>query len=133
MAISAIGGWLGYILGGLDGLLYALIAFVVIDYITGIMCAIINKKLCSKTGFKGISKKIIIFMLVAVGHIIDQQLIGSGNAFRTAIICFYISNEGISILENATQIGLPVPKKLRDVLRFIHEKESKDKIDKPKE
>lgn len=123
LAISAIGGWLGYILGGLDGLLYALIAFTAIDYITGVMCAIADRKLSSEIGFRGIFKKIITFMLVAVGHIIDQKLIGSGNAFRTAIICFYISNEGISILENATHIGLPVPKKLKEILQQLHDKE----------
>lgn len=134
LAITAIGGWLGYILGGLDGLLYALIAFTAIDYVTGVMCAIIDRKISSKVGWRGIFKKIITFMLVAVGHIIDQKLIGSGNAFRTAVICFYISNEGISILENATHIGLPVPKKLKDVLQQVHNDDDKNnENDKPKQ
>jgi toxin secretion/phage lysis holin len=132
VALSAIGGWLGYILGGLDGLLYALIAFTAIDYVTGVMCAITDRKLSSEIGFKGIFKKIITFMLVAVGHIIDQRLIGSGNAFRTAIICFYISNEGISILENAARIGLPVPKKLKEILQQLHCKENDNDENKPR-
>lgn len=126
VAISAIGGWLGYVLGGLDGLLYALIAFTAIDYVTGVMCAIVDRKLSSEIGFKGIFKKIITFMLIAVGHIIDQRIIGSGNAFRTAIICFYISNEGISILENAAHVGLPIPKKLKDILQQLHNRCDKD-------
>jgi len=130
-AICAIGAWLGYILGGLDGLLYVLIAFTAIDYLTGVMCAIVDRKLSSAIGFKGIFKKIITFMLVAVGHLIDQKLIGSGNAFRTAIICFYISNEGISILGNVAHIGLPVPKKLKDVMQQMHDQSNKDDDDKP--
>lgn len=117
--LTAIGGWLGWFLGGLDGLVYALIAFVVIDYITGVMCAVLEKKLSSEVGARGIFKKVLIFSLVGIAHIIDSRLIGSGSALRTAIVLFYISNEGISIIENATIIGLPVPKKLTDILAQI--------------
>ena len=120
---TAIGGYLGYILGGLDGFLYALIIFVVIDYITGLMAAIVERKLSSEIGFRGIFKKVLIFLLVAVGNIIDNNLIGTGGAVRTAVIFFYISNEGISIIENSTRIGLPVPEKLKDVLEQLHNKE----------
>ena len=120
---TAIGGYLGYILGGLDGFLYALIIFVVIDYITGLMAAIVERKLSSEIGFRGIFKKVLIFLLVAVGNIIDNNLIGTGGAVRTAVIFFYISNEGISIIENSTRIGLPVPERLKDVLEQIHNKE----------
>ena len=128
MALSAIGGFLGYFLGGMDGFLYALIAFVVIDYITGLMVAAIQKKVSSEVGFKGICKKVLIFILVGVANIVDKQIIGNGSAIRTAVIFFYLSNEGISILENTALIGLPVPQKLRDVLEQL--KGSEDKEDK---
>ena len=95
LIFSAVGGWLGYFLGGCDGLLYALIAFVVIDYITGVMCAIINKQLSSEVGFKGIFRKVLIFLLVGIANIIDVQVIGTGAVLRTAVIFFYISNEGV--------------------------------------
>lgn len=113
---TAIGGFLGYILGGHDSFLYALIAFVVIDYLTGVMLAIIKKEVSSEIGFKGIFKKVMIFLMVAIGHTIDAYLIKNGGAIRTAVIFFYISNEGISILENSANIGLPIPEKLKDVL-----------------
>ncbi|MGD6776325.1 phage holin family protein [Sutcliffiella horikoshii] len=120
--IAAMGGWLGWFLGGLDGFLYALIIFVIVDYITGIMVAIINKELSSEIGARGIFKKILIFILVGVAHIIDSRLIGEGSVIRTAVIFFYLSNEGISIIENSTRIGLPVPQKLKDVLAQLHGK-----------
>lgn len=101
----AVGGWLGYFLGGCDGLLYALLAFVVLDYITGVMCAIADKKLSSTVGFKGICRKVLIFALVGVGHLLDTQVIGTGSVLRTAIIFFYISNEGLSLVENAAYLG----------------------------
>ena len=123
VAIVAVGGWIGYFLGGCDGLLYALIAFVAVDYITGVMCAVADKKLSSEVGFKGIFKKILIFILVGVANILDVNVIGNGSALRTAVIFFYISNEGVSLLENAAYIGLPVPDKLKDVLAQLHDKE----------
>lgn len=123
IAFTALGGFLGYWLGGLDGFLIALIAFVVIDYLTGVMVAIVQKKLSSEVGFRGICKKVLIFSLVAIGHIIDTQLLKDGSVIRTAVIFFYLSNEGISILENATIIGLPVPAKLKSVLEQLKDKE----------
>lgn len=126
LILSAVGGWLGWFLGGCDGLLYALIAFVVIDYITGIMCAVIDKRLSSAIGFKGIFKKILIFALVGIGHLLDTHVIGTGSVLRTAIIFFYLSNEGVSLLENAAYIGLPVPKKLRAVLEQLHNRAEKE-------
>jgi len=126
IGIAAVGGWLGYVLGGLDGFLYALLAFVVIDYITGLMCAVLDRKLSSEVGFRGIFKKVLIFALVAVGHIIDQKVIGDGSVIRTAVIFFYLSNEGISILENTVHIGLPVPQKLKDVLEQLHNRSDKE-------
>ena len=125
LGITAIGGWLGYFLGGFDGFLYALVAFVVLDYITGIMCAVLDKSLSSEIGFRGIFKKVLIFSLVGIGHIIDQSVIGDGSVIRTAVIFFYLSNEGVSVLENAAYIGLPVPQKLKDVLEQLHHREEK--------
>jgi toxin secretion/phage lysis holin len=119
VGITAVGGFLGWYLGGMDGLIYALIAFVVTDYLTGVMCAVINKKLSSEVGARGIFKKVLIFALVGVGHIIDSQIIGNGSILRTAVIFFYLSNEGISIIENAAVIGLPVPEKLKAVLQQL--------------
>ena len=121
-AITVIGGWLGYFLGGCDGLLYALIAFVVIDYITGVMCAIINRELSSAVGFKGIFRKVMIFLLVGIANIIDVQVIGTGAVLRTAVIFFYISNEGVSLLENAGHLGLPIPEKIKTVLEQLHDR-----------
>ena len=126
MAITALGGWLGYFLGGTDGMLIALIVFVVLDYITVVMCAIVDKKLSSAVGFKGIFKKVLIFALVGVGHILDTHVIGAGSALRTAVICFYLSNEGLSLIENAAHIGLPIPEKLRDILSQLHNHSDKD-------
>lgn len=120
---AAIGGFFGWFVGGAEGFVYALIAFVVIDYITGIMVALYEKKLSSEVGFKGILKKVLIFCLVGIGHILDTQIIQSGSALRTAVIFFYLSNEGISIIENAAIIGLPIPEKLKNVLAQLHSKD----------
>ena len=122
LIFSAVGGWLGYFLGGCDGLLYALIAFVVIDYITGVMCAIINRELSSAVGFEGIFRKVLIFLLVGIANIIDVQVIGTGAVLRTAVIFFYISNEGVSLLENAGHLGLPIPEKIKTVLEQLHDR-----------
>lgn len=126
LIFSAVGGWLGYFLGGCDGLLYALIAFVVIDYITGVMCAITDRKLSSAVGFKGIFRKVLIFLLVGIANIIDVQVIGTGAVLRTAVIFFYISNEGVSLLENAGHLGLPIPEKVKTVLEQLHDRAEKE-------
>ncbi|MDD2981698.1 MAG: phage holin family protein [Hespellia sp.] len=123
---AGIGGWLGYFLGGCDGLLYALLAFVVFDYITGVMCAISDKSLSSEVGFCGIYRKVIIFILVGIANILDVQVIGTGSVLRTAIIFFYISNEGVSLLENAGHLGLPIPAKLKDILARLHDRSEKE-------
>ena len=122
---AGIGGWLGYYLGGCDGLLYALLAFVVADYITGVMCAIYDKSLSSEVGFRGICRKVLIFILVGIANILDAQVIGTGSVLRTAIIFFYISNEGVSLLENAGHLGLPIPEKLKTVLEQLHDRSEK--------
>ena len=127
LIFTAVGGWLGYFLGGCDGLLYALIAFVVIDYITGVMCAINDQTLSSEVGFRGICRKVLIFLLVGIANILDVQVIGTGSVLRTAVIFFYISNEGVSLLENAAHLGLPVPEKIKTVLEQLHDRsESED-------
>ncbi|MFR9280672.1 holin family protein [Levyella massiliensis] len=126
LIFAAIGGWLGYYLGGFDGLLYALIAFVICDYVTGIMCAVSDKNLSSEVGFKGIAKKVVIFILVAVANIIDTNVITQGAILRTAVIFFYLSNEGLSLVENATHLGLPVPDKLKAVLAQLHDRAEKE-------
>jgi len=118
---AAVGGWLGWYAGGWDGFLYALVVFVVIDYITGLMCAVINKNLSSEIGAKGIFRKILIFTLVGIGYTIDMYLIGDGSVIRTAVIFFFISNEGVSLLENATHIGLPVPPRMKAILAQLHD------------
>ena len=121
--ITGIGGFVGWFLGGVDGFLHALLVFVVVDYLTGLMAAYIQKKISSEVGFRGICRKVAIFCLVGIAHILDAQVIKTGSVLRTAIVFFYLSNEGISILENITIIGLPVPQKLRDVLEQIREKD----------
>ena len=126
LIFAAVGGWLGWFLGGCDGLLYALIAFVVIDYTTGVMCAVVDHNLSSEIGAKGIFKKVLIFLLVGIGHIIDTHVIGSGSVLRTAVIFFYISNEGVSLVENAAHLGLPVPEKLKAVLEQLHDRSEKE-------
>lgn len=125
LIFTAVGGWLGYFLGGCDGLLYALLAFVVADYITGVMCAVSDHKLSSEVGFKGICRKVLIFLLVGIANILDVQVIGTGSILRTAVIFFYISNEGISILENAGHLGLPIPVKMKDMLAQLHDRSEK--------
>jgi toxin secretion/phage lysis holin len=125
LVFTALGGWIGYFLGGCDGLLIALIVFAVVDYITGVMCAISDKRLSSEIGFRGICRKVLIFCLVGVAHILDTEVIGTGSVLRTAIIFFYLSNEGVSILENAAHLGLPVPEKLKEVLEQLHDRAEK--------
>ena len=122
VVFTMLGGWIGYFVGGCDGLLYALLAFVVIDYITGMMCAIADRKLSSEVGFKGICRKVLIFLLVGIANVLDVNVIGTGSVLRTAVIFFYISNEGVSLLENAAHLGLPVPDKMKVVLEQLHKR-----------
>lgn len=126
IAFTALGGFLGWFLGGIDGFLYALIAFTVIDYITGVMCAITDKNLSSAVGFKGICRKVLIFTMVGIGNIVDVYVLGEGGVLRTAVIFFYLSNEGVSILENSAHLGLPIPEKLKEVLEQLHNRGGND-------
>ena len=122
MVFAAVGGWLGYFLGGMDGLMIALVVFVILDYVTGIMCAVIDRELSSSVGFRGIFKKVLVLMLVGVAHIVDLHVVQSGEALRSAVICFYLSNEGVSVLENAGHLGLPIPEKLKAILAQLHDR-----------
>ena len=126
VAITAVGGWIGWFLGGVDGMLIALIVLMALDYLSGVMCAIVDKKLSSAIGFKGICKKVLILMLVGVANIIDTHVVGNGAVLRGAVICFYLSNEGLSLLENAAYLGLPIPDKLREILAQLHERSKKE-------
>lgn len=121
-AFTAVGGWIGCLLGGMDGLLFALTALMALDYISGLLCAAADRKLSSAIGFKGICRKALIIVLVGVAHIADVHVVGSGSALRSAVACFYLSNEGLSVLENAARLGLPVPEKLKNALSQLHEK-----------
>ena len=121
-AITALGGFLGYFLGGVDGLMTALIIFMALDYLTGVMVGIADKRLSSAVGFRGLFKKVCLIMLVGVANVVDTQVIGSGSALRGAVICFYLSNEGLSLLENAARLGLPIPEKMKDILAQLHDR-----------
>lgn len=130
---TMVGGWLGYFLGGCDGLLFALVVFVSMDYITGVMCAAADQKLSSEVGFKGICRKVLIFMMVGIANVLDVQIIGNGSVLRTAVIFFYLSNEGVSLLENAGHLGLPIPSRLKAVLEQLHDRAEDDDQEKEKD
>lgn len=121
--VTVLGAFVGGLIGGLDSLAYALVLFVAVDYITGIMAGVVEKKISSEVGFKGIFRKVVIFILVSIAHIIDSKILGNGSAIRTAVIFFYISNEGISVLENSGRIGLPIPRKIMDILHQLNKED----------
>ena len=124
-AFAAVGAWLGYFLGGNDGLLYALLVFVVVDYITGVMCAIEDRKLSSAVGFRGLCRKVLTFMLVGIAQVLDVHVLNQPGVLRTAVIFWAISNNGLSILENAAHLGLPVLDQLKAVLEQLHDRQAK--------
>ncbi len=119
---GAVGAVLGFMYGEVNGLFWALIAFMALDYITGVIVAVINKRLSSEVGFKGLAKKFLILVFVAVGHIADTYILGGTPAAMSAVMLFYMANEGISIIENAAALGLPVPKKLTSIMEQIKNK-----------
>ena len=125
IGFSAFGGFVGWFLGGNDGFIYVIMVFVIIDYITGIMCAIADKELSSEVGFKGICKKVLIFALVGIGNLLDIYILGQAGILRNVVVFCYLSNEGVSILENASHIGLPVPEKLKGILKQLNNREEK--------
>ena len=124
---GAVGAVLGFMYGEVNGLFWALIAFMALDYITGVIVAVIEKRLSSEVGFRGLAKKFLILVFVAVGHIADTYILGGTPAAMSAVMLFYMANEGISIIENAAALGLPVPKKLTNIMEQIKNKsESED-------
>lgn len=123
---AAICGIVGFLYGKADGLIYALIVFIILDYVTGFIVACINKNLSSEVGFKGIAKKVIILLVVSVGNIVDTYILGGGTVCRSTVIGFYLANEGISILENAGNLGIPMPKKLITVLEQLKNDNDKE-------
>ena len=125
MVFTALGGWIGFFLGGCDGLLYALILFMVVDYITGVLCGIVDHNLSSEIGLKGILKKVMILLLVGIGNAMDVYVLNQGAVLRTAVIFMSLSNEGLSLVENASYLGVPIPRQLQDVLQQLHDRESK--------
>ncbi len=129
IAFTAIGGWAGYLIGERDGLLIALIVFITADYITGVLCALSDKCVSSQIGFRGIARKVLILLLVGVAHMLDMHVLGMAGVLRTAVIFYYLSNEGISILENAAHLGLHIPVKLKEVLEQLHERAEKGEAD----
>ena len=126
---AAIGLWLGLFIGPVNGLLIALIVFVITDYVTGFASAVVRKELSSSVGFKGLARKILIFLIVGIANVLDVYVLGANAVLRTAVIFFYMANEGLSILENAGEIGLPIPKKLKDVLAQLRKKSGEDDKD----
>ena len=123
---GAVGAVLGFMYGEVTGLFWTLIAFMALDYISGVIVAIIEKRLLSEVGFRGLAKKFLILVFVAVGHIADTYILGGTPAAMSAVMLFYIANEGISIVENASALGLPVPQKIKNVLRQIKSKSGED-------
>ena len=124
-SFAAVGGWLGYFLGGCDGLLYALLIFVAIDYLTGVMCAVNDHRLSSAVGFRGLCRKVLTFMLVGIAHVLDLYILGETGVLRTAVIFWALANNGLSIIENSTYLGLPVPEQLKLVLEQLHDRAEK--------
>ena len=128
-AATVLGAALGFLFGEVTGLFWALLAFMALDYVTGVVIAVINKKLSSEVGFKGLAKKFLILVFVAVGHILDAYVLGDAAVAMTAVMIFYIANEGVSLIENAALLGLPVPQKIQDILEQIKNKADKEEKD----
>ena len=116
---TAIGTFLVSVFGGCDKWLIALISFVVLDYLSGVIKAIINKKLDSSIGFKGICKKLLIFICVAASVAVEKMI---DVPVREIVVCFYCANEGISLLENLAE-SIPVPDKLKKILLQLRNKD----------
>ena len=130
--IGAFGGFLGWYVGGMDNLVFGLIVFITIDYVTGIIKGYIKKQVSSRIGAVGIIKKLAILILVGMGHVIDLML-EDGSTVRTATALFFLANEGLSILENAAQLGLPIPKEIKDKLLIMHKSKVFEKSENEKE
>lgn len=108
-----------FFFGAADQLLLALLGMMALDYLTGILCAFQQKKLSSRVGFRGLTRKLLILLLVSMGHLLDAYVLGGGSLLRGAVAGFYLANEGLSILENAGTLGLPLPDKLVSALQQL--------------
>ena len=116
---------LSFLFGDMEGLMVALVALIILDYISGVIAAAVEKRLSSEVGAKGIAKKIFMLLIVALANIVDINVIGDGHVLKTVTVVFYICNECISLIENAGRIGVPVPKKLLDVLEQLRDRDDK--------
>lgn len=125
-AAGIAGALIGFLFGKITGIFWALIACMALDYVTGVIIAIINKKLSSEIGFRGLAKKLLILVFVSLGHIADTYVLGGTAVAMTAVMLFYIANESISIIENAATLGLPIPKKLRSIMEQIKNESEED-------
>lgn len=130
-AAATLGGVIGWYIGDISGLLIALLVLISLDYVSGVMVAIKNRRLSSAVGFVGICRKVLMLALVGVGNILDIHVVGSGSVLRSLVICYYLANEGISLIENASALGLPVPAKLQDF--FVQLKDKAENHDTEKE
>ncbi len=125
-AAGIAGAVIGFLFGELTGLFFALVAFMALDYISGVIVAVTNKKLSSAVGFKGLAKKLLILVFTATAHIIDAYIIGEGSVLMSTVMLFYMANEGISIMENSALLGLPVPARLKEILHQLRAKGEND-------
>ena len=122
MIFTEIGRGISRLIGGFDGLIYALLIFVALNYVAGLMYAVMDRKISREIIFKGIFLKVLIFFLVVASNILDVEVIKNGSVLRTVVIFFYIGSEGISLLKNARRLGLPIPVKMLDILEQLHNK-----------
>lgn len=121
--MAAICTLISFLFGDIEGMMIALIALIILDYISGVIAAAVEKRLSSEVGAKGIAKKIFMLLIVALANIVDINVIGDGHVLKTVTVVFYICNECISLIENAGRIGVPVPKKLLDVLEQLRDRD----------
>ena len=121
VAIATMGSFTAWFMGGIDGYIHVLVAFMSVDYVTGVLTSVIKHKLSSQIGSKGILQKVMIFMIIGLSNLVDKYLLLDSGMLRMVVIFFYISNEGVSILENADAMGLPIPAKLKKVLSQFKE------------
>lgn len=128
--IAAGAGLFAFLFGDITPLFWAVLAFMVLDYLTGVIVAIINKNLSSEIGFKGLAKKLLILVFIALAHILDVNVLGTYPVLQSAVMMFFLANEGISLIENAAKLGVPVPSKLLDVLKQLKQQGESDKDNK---
>lgn len=117
------GAFFAWFMGNFDGVFKLLIAMAIIDQITGLLKASVKGTWSSDAGFHGIAKKVLMFLLVGIANIIDHELLGHSEVLRDAVCLFYVANEGISIMENAIELGAPVPDALKEKFMVWHNRQ----------